>query len=485
MENNDFEKYLRNQADKFWLEPDPGTFGRVMKAMKREKKHRRFLFIFIFSLLGVAVMGGMLWWVTLKSSSFKNGMVQLENNGFENKIKLPEVESENNQENELNALNDFMNSNTLSNDLITLNSEVNKKVHPAVGEKPKNQTNSSKAWVYNSGKESSKLKGIPNNSEAKKNTGPPKRTDYSDHAEEKNWMPSTESKNNQPIVINPETSAETKDSFTDPKSVDSDTSKQEIVELEFVDNVTDTPKVKSKLGFLDPNRTKKWFVSAWFNGFAAMSMFENNPNIIDSAILSNKYANYRTYYNTPRFGFSAGGAIGFSPIKYLTIELGLQYTEFTSLEKPAGYPNQPFDSLAPADPFPIFVSTFNEGQVYASNFKMLQIPLLITFNWSWGKSAIHVSAGPTFSYTTSYKGFVVSPGYAALQFATNVDSSGVQRIGIGIQSKVLYSYQILPNFSLFAGPTFQYRFNSLFDKMYLIRQYPYFIGLETGVRFHF
>lgn len=488
MENNDFEKYLREQADKYWLEPDPGTFGRVMEAMQQGRKRRRFLFIFIFSLLGVGVLAGMLWWVTQNPSSFKKETVQIENNGFENKIKLPEVESANNQVNELNELKDTNvqeNYNVSSNDVTTLSAEVNKNVHPAVAEKPKSQTNSPKVSVNNTEKESSKLKGKSDKSEAKINTENSKKSDYSDHAEEENGMPSAEAKNNQPIIINPESSSETKDSFTHPKIVNSDTSTQEELELEFIDSVTDTPKVKSKLRFLDPNRTKKWFISAWFNGFAAMSMFENNPNIIDSVILSNKYANYRTYYNTPRFGFSAGGSIGFSPIKYLTIELGVQYAEFTSLEKPQGYPNNPIDNMAPPDPFPLNVSSINEGQVYASNFKMLQIPLLFTFHWNWGKSGIHISAGPIFSYTTSYKGYAVSPSYVSLQFATNADSSGVQRFGIGIQSKVLYSYQILPNFSLFTGPTFQYRFNSLYDKMYLIRQYPYFIGLETGLRVNF
>lgn len=242
---------------------------------------------------------------------------------------------------------------------------------------------------------------------------------------------------------------------------------------------------KIKNDFVDSSHVKKWVITANFNGFAAASSFENNPNITDSATLSNTYANYRNYYNTPRFGFSAGGSISFSPIKYLTIELGFQYAEFTSLEKPQGYPNNSVDSLAPSDPFPLNVSSINEGQVFASNFKMLQIPLLFTFNWNRGKSGIHISAGPTFSYTSSFKGYVVSHSYASLQFSTNADSSEIQRFGIGIQVKVLYSYQILPNFSLYAGPSFQYRFNSLYDEMYLIRQHPYFIGLETGVRVHF
>lgn len=237
--------------------------------------------------------------------------------------------------------------------------------------------------------------------------------------------------------------------------------------------------------FEDSIQLKKWLIAANFNGFAAASgfMVNSTSNVNDSIALL--YSDYRKYADVFRFGFSAGGTIGFKPIKYITIEIGAQYTEFTSLEKPVSYNDFPIDSNAPQDIFPIPVMPNFEGIIFASNFKMLQIPLLFSFNWSWGKSAIYVSAGPTFSYTTSYKGYVVSPGFAALQFATNADSSGVQRFGIGIQSKILYSYLILPNFSLYAGPTFQYRFNSLYDKMYLIRQYPYFIGLETGVRFHF
>ncbi len=242
--------------------------------------------------------------------------------------------------------------------------------------------------------------------------------------------------------------------------------------------------MKLKNYFEDSIKVKKWIIQANFNGFASASNFFVNSTLAANDSLSQLYTNYRKYADAFRFGFSSGGSIGFMPNKHFMIELGAQYTEFSSLEKPVNYNDLPNDFNSPSDVFPIPVMPNTEGIIFASNFKMLQMPLLFTFNWNWGKSNIHISAGPLFSYTMSFKGYVVY-NYDAIHFTSNIDNSGVQPFGIGILFKGLYSYQILPNFSLYAGPTFQYRFNSLFDKTYLIRQYPYFIGLETGVRVHF
>lgn len=483
MQHNDFEKYLRDQADKFWLEPDPGSFGRVLDALQREKKRRRFLFILFFSLFGLGVCGGLLWWLWGNHSSATE-IVQADTIV----VSGQETIYENKQQNAIKQTEEKTGATNASSEIRVKNQTENKIVSEDTTEnriKENKKTELSSTGGITTSKTGKKK---PENTTSQPPVVLDEKTVQSSHSDDKNKLALTAEleKNAELTTQSEEQSGEVNSSSIQTESL-TETTTNNIQASETPAVVTDTPKVKTQSRFLDPNRTNKWVVSAWFSGFAAGSRFEHNPDTAGNLnILSaQNYANYRNYYNILRFGFSAGGSVGYTPIQYLTIELGLQYTEFTSLEKPVGYPNQPIDSLAPADPYPINVSTVNEGQVIATNFKMLQIPLLFTFNWNWGKSAIHVSAGATFSYTTAFKGYEVSSIFNQLTYNTKADSSSVERFGIGLLSKLLYSYQILPNFSLYAGPTFQYRFNSLFNNAYIIRQYPYFIGLETGLRVHF
>ncbi|MCX7743465.1 MAG: hypothetical protein N2167_02765 [Flavobacteriales bacterium] len=482
MEHNEFEKYLREQADKFWLEPAPGSFGQVMEAMQRQKKRRRFLFILFFLLFILSGGSMFLWWIThTPFTSIENH--QVVTNSLENHIEIPHNKSLRNQEHKAVSKKNKSESNVSTYDLKELSVAENNKLIPSVSSNIWNQSKPSEIITR---KKSLKQKNNSNKLAIKKDFDTNDKTYQPIHAQEENYFKITTENVNYTTNIIPESTSvtDTSDSLTQNNVFNKNISNQKNDEVEFI---TDTPKINVKSRFWDPNRTKKWFVSAWFNGFAAGSVFEQNPTLTDTGLVnkSENYADYRNYYNTLRFGFSAGGSIGFMPITYLTIELGFQYTEFTTLEKPLGYPNQGGAGSTPTDVFPLTVLPSPEAQVYASNFKLLQIPLLFTFHANFGKSAMHLSAGPIFSYTNSFKGYTLFNSYNSLHFSTQVDSSNVQRLGIGFQSKLLYSYLILPNFSLYAGPTFQYRFNSLFVNSYIIRQKPYFIGVETGLRFHF
>lgn len=471
MKTNDFEKYLRESADRFWLEPNPATFGRVMESLNKEKKRRKFIFAILFSLLGICLTASLTWVITehLKpnnsvvyndqtaidihsdnssstqsknDSSIKDAFVNPVNNNADNRPKAKKGSTSNNNHSKTPHKN---NSIKTTNSLL---SNISIKSHEVVDNTIIKEDEDKLATSF-----------IKENDEERNTSNPYENEMQLLHLQTANAELLTA---NQHIFNVKEKS-------------------------KLQTQLNDTPIVKSKTRFFDPHRNKKWFISGLFYGYAAGNRFTENANLTDPLLTeaSQAYTKFRNYFDTYRFGFSAGGSVGFTPIKYLTIELGIQYIEFSVLEKPLGYPEQLTDSLAPQDPFPFYISMKNQGKVFASNFKMIQVPLLFTFNWNWKNSGIHVSAGPTFSYTTSFMGYELLDEKNGIVNQENIDSSRVQRLGIGLQTKLLYSQQILPNFSLYAGPVFQYRFTSMFDNDYFIRQNPFFIGLETGLRFHF
>lgn len=473
MKTNDFEKYLRESADRFWLEPNPATFGRVMESLNKEKKRRRLIFAIFFSLLGIGLTAG-LTWIIAEHLQRNNPVV------FNNQTNT-DIHSDN------SFSTQSKNDSSIESPLLNL---VHNPVDNSSNAKaPMTNNKYSKTQLQNiSGKnKNSLLSSISTKNNEQQNNVLIKEEDEklaatftNENDEQRNQRnPLYASKNEMQLLyiqtFNTELLANNEHAYNIKE-------KSKLQTL-----LNDTPIVKSKTKFFDPYRNKKWFISGLFYGYAAGNRFAENTDHTDPLLAeaSQAYTKFRNYYDTYRFGFSAGGSIGFTPIKYLSIEIGVQYTEFTALEKPLGYPEQLSDSLAPQDPFPFYISKNNQGKIFSSNFKLIQFPLLFTFNWNWKNSGIHVSAGPTFSYTNSFVGYELMDGKNGIINQTEIDSSRIQRFGISLQTKLLYSQQILPNFSLYAGPTFQYRFTSIFDNDYFIRQNPFFIGLETGLRFHF
>lgn len=471
MKTNDFEKYLRESADRFWLEPNPATFGRVMESLNEEKKRRRFIFAILFSLLGIGLTAGLTW-----------------------------IISEHLQRNNPVVFNNQTNTDIHSDDSFSTQSKNDSSIEGAFQNSVINHVDTSpNAKVPTSNNNHSKTNHTNNSKKNKNNLLSSVLTKNHEHLD--NNVIINEDVEKLAATFTKEYDEERKTSNpyeNDMQLLQLQTASAELLTAnQHIFNVkekaklqtllNDTPTVKSKTKFFDPHRNKKWFISGLFYGYAAGNRFAENTDLTDPllAAASQAYTKFRNYYDTYRFGFSAGGSIGFTPIKYLSIEIGVQYNEFTALEKPLGYPQQLTDSLAPQDPFPFYISKKNQGKIFSSNFKLIQFPLLFTFNWNWKNSGIHVSAGPTFIYTTSFVGYELMDGKNGIINQTEIDSSRIQRFGISLQTKLLYSQQILPNFSLYAGPTFQYRFTSMFDNDYFIRQNPFFIGLETGLRFHF
>ena len=477
MEN--FEKYLQEQADKFWMEPSAGTWGKIAERMEKEKKRRRLIWG-IFSVLVFGLLFTALGWY-LGTQHIKHSHTAKSLNVVDYKM-IQTIKGNDrilsHDDASLNTTNYSNNGNSNNSATVYASGSVNNSKYTKKSWKNLSSNN----WDTDKQNDQNQL---AQNDNLNQFTTQRSENAIYDGLEKNNEMHThqmetySELKNENSMIAISENDSE-QSNHTD---VDKRDNNKEVLSASNNQLFVDTVNVKSKFTLNDPNRTKKWFVSAYFNGFATGSRFTDNP--LDTVtVKSGEYVQYRSYIDKPRFGFTAGGSVGYSPIKYLSIELGFQYTEFTSLEKPLGYPDNN-DPNIPKDPYPFYLSSYSEGQVFASNFQMLQIPLLFTFNWNWNKSFIHVTTGPVLSYTSLFKGYEVTNQLKSLVIAPSYSSEFVENWGIGIQSKLLYSYQILPNFSLYAGPTFQYRFNSVFNNAYIIRQNPYFIGLETGLRVHF
>lgn len=449
-----FEEKIRELASQTWMEPNLGTFGKVLAAIEKRKRKRRILFFILFSIL-TGVIGVLSWWLQNPTISARQAQHA---SGLHHSFSFNWNEWEKSSLMPLQYTQQTDASNSLGHVI------------------PNSTTNANMPTLK------------PNASQSNYSTN---LLSERQHHDKQNTdiisIPDIETKETETMIADSSFSAITEsfileiqpDSFFNSSLQQADTNLISFPLSELRD--TSTKKLQS---FLDPNREKKWFVSASFTGFAVKSRFEENDISSPLSGASEPYAEYREYYDTYLFGFSVGTTIGYRPIKYFSIETGVSYTDFTSYEKPVGYPIQSTSPDAPADTFPIYIVTVDKHKTYPNRFQTIQFPLLFSGIWPLGKSAFHITAGPAFSYTTGFRGYQVEHT-GGLSWVDKIESSQVQRFGVVLMGKLTYSYQILPNFSIYAGPAFQYRFNSLFGEKYIIRQKPYFVGAEAGLFVHF
>lgn len=127
---------------------------------------------------------------------------------------------------------------------------------------------------------------------------------------------------------------------------------------------------------------------------------------------------------------------------------------------------------------------FNVDTTAHYAFSTLEIPLMIGYRFGDKRWTFHAMAGPEWSLIISKRGSMLSANSMKVESIENNNIPTVKQIW-GMWLALGGSYQISHQYSLTIEPIFRYKFNSIFNSNYPVKQYNYATGINFGIRYHF
>jgi len=225
-------------------------------------------------------------------------------------------------------------------------------------------------------------------------------------------------------------------------------------------------------------------VGAWFRGGGAASRFEINPDDANPST-SKGYSGNRSEGDRIQFGYAAGLSFRYAPLKFLAIETGIGYSSFSSREVIL---DNSFNALQ-YDFYPettnVAVSSLASGthKTYSNQYGFLTIPVRVYFQQKWKWAGFEAGAGVSLDIPVHERAYEMEM-YQFMVLRKDVESSHLNPVSISLDVNINAVFHA-GRFSFYAGPAFRYQLNSMYNSSYVIRQKPYFIGGETGVRINF
>jgi hypothetical protein len=255
------------------------------------------------------------------------------------------------------------------------------------------------------------------------------------------------------------------------------------------DAIAQTARVDSALQ--GPFQTEEELRERWHVSVMGTGQFFNSAY---SANSSADLAWYKEYYehrktsDKARFSYNAGMKLEYTPWKHFGFGAGLMYSviqfqelQFVKDPEPRKVTTSGWgtsaDKLA-ADPI--------DRNRFDISFASLEVPLTVNYNAGNKRFGWQVSTGITYSYLVRAQSLIFEPGDSSTVTETN--DAGNSRLQQHRFSFIAGSYGIVKfsrHFGIYLGPVYRYSFGSLYNEDYVIRQKPWFIGAETGLKFSF
>ncbi len=117
-------------------------------------------------------------------------------------------------------------------------------------------------------------------------------------------------------------------------------------------------------------------------------------------------------------------------------------------------------------------------------FSTFEIPLMIGYRFGDKRWTFHAMAGPEWSLILSKRGGMLSASSMKVESIENNNIPTVKQIW-GMWLAMGGSYQMSHQYSITVEPIFRYKFNSIFNSTYPVKQYNYATGINLGIRYHF
>lgn len=234
---------------------------------------------------------------------------------------------------------------------------------------------------------------------------------------------------------------------------------------------------------------KLWSISGMFTAQILNSAYSANSN----ANLSwfNEYYTNRISNDKARFCYNAGIKLERRISGHFGIGTGLIYSviEFQELQVIKGQPPAP----AYPDSIPTLEATKKtsagpsiDKNRYDISFTSLEMPLMISYVLDKKKTQWQLSAGVSYNYLLGTRSLVFNETDTMNVMETNdADNGRLQRHRFVFVGAAYVTYKLTPALGIYVGPTYRYSLSSLYHPDYVIRQNPYFIGLEGGIKFSF
>ncbi len=459
-----FEKNMKNKADSFQMSPLPDSFDKVMAALEKKKK-RRFIFWIWFLIPGFAVgatIGVYQVYQGIGNSTTTQNSAQetFANNTTPHKNNSPTYSSS--KENS-NFPTDNTNKKTIDN------------------------TQSSKENHINGNE-----KSFQNKSTISKNTqGPSNKNLTSDNKEETNTYKSSQTN----VITN--TRNQTNNSIIDVKQKINEskihTFSSSLVRVPVTQQFSLSQKDVPLVPVLKPNlpefiiaKRSKFSLGIYADMGVTKSIFSTTVPV--DSTFKGSYTGIRSSTDKFMFSFSTGLQFRYSPVKFLSLETGIGFTRMQSYQILLGGGTSASLVGPTYDPDTAFSISAYSGNPATKEFyniyDYVSIPIKIFYQKRWSWIGFEGGGGVIFDIPVNTYSYAADENSGISYLTKTVNNSRLNMFGIQVAANINVVFHI-KKFSVFGGPTFKYRLNSMFDNQYIMQQRPYFIGGQIGARYNF
>jgi len=247
---------------------------------------------------------------------------------------------------------------------------------------------------------------------------------------------------------------------------------------------TQIPNIHTNpVDFVSP-KTSKFSLGIYTDlGVSKSNFYTSVP--VDSTPKGN-YTTARKSADKFIFSYSAGLQFRYSPIKFLSIETGIGFTHYESYQIIANSSVTTSSLLDQNEPDTVlsFASYSSSYKEYYNTYDYISIPFKLYFQKKWTFIGVEAGGGVVFDIPVNTRSYAADENTGVSYLVKDVNHSRLNKFGVLAVANLNLVFHI-GKFSLFAGPTFKYRLNSMFDDQYIMQQHPYFIGAQIGVRYNF
>ncbi len=440
-----FEKYIKNNASSFQMDPMPDSFDKVMEALEKKKK-RRFIFWLWIIIPGIVLGGTGIYIGQLYSPAQTKYTATSLSNLYQAAIIPKPVQN----------------------------------TDPV-----KNSTQIKTTNVYNTSSQ------VPNKKE---------NIDHSTAIDKKEITNKKTESNNQHTqkdlltVSNTKKIETTFDIATNIATIDVHKREKEITVLPSHNRfnlmrynpnplIFQRKAINLPLTFkpIVKNSFSKWSLGIYSQVGASKSIFISNKDSSGTG-----YSNIRTTTDQFLFSYSAGLHVRYSPVRFLAIESGIGFTHYESnqIVTNGGVASLTAAEILDPDTAITLFSSNGSSKEYHNTYDYISIPLKVYYQKKWKWTGIEAGAGVVFDIPVNTSSYVADENTGLSYLRKDVKDARLNMFGIQASVNLHMVFHV-KRFSFFAGPVFKYRLNSMFDDNYIIKQHNYFIGAEIGIRYNF
>lgn len=120
------------------------------------------------------------------------------------------------------------------------------------------------------------------------------------------------------------------------------------------------------------------------------------------------------------------------------------------------------------------------------SFSSLEVPVQVYYTYTYKKMFYQATVGMAYSYLFKTRSLVFDASDSLnVQETDDAKNDRLRQHNLLLMAGANVGYRMNKRWSCYMGPVFRYSLNSIYSKDYIIRQQPYYLGLETGIRISF